>query len=189
MAPWQATFAGVESLLQSHLARRLRAAVQHGARSVRLGVRILGVSAGLAVSANNSADLAAVLVNDPLAIRTGDPRYVRLEEFFERYRCPGPQNVEAYLRAADYYELDYRLLPALSVRETTCGLLETQNNRWGYRAGRKRFPSVVAGIYYVARQLAEGPAYRGKTLAGKLHAYNPRPGYPSEVERIIRQIE
>ena len=143
---------------------------------------MLGAGAVLALCVNDTASLPAL---DPVA----NPRFARLERFFGRYNCPIPQHVTDYLRAADRYGLDYRLLPALSIRETHCGLQESGNNRWGYHPGRQTFPSIEAGIDYVARQLAENPVYKGKTLPGKLYTYNPREAYPEEVRRIMRQIK
>jgi hypothetical protein len=125
---------------------------------------------------------------EPLSVTT-DPRAGRLAAFFEAYHCPKPHYVQDYLRAADTYGLDYRLLPAISVRETTCGQAETRNNRWGYHPGRQRFDSIAEGIDFVARQLSENRPYAGKTLREKLFVYNPRRAYPTEVEKIMRQIE
>jgi hypothetical protein len=140
--------------------------------------------AALVLCAKSTANLPEILER-----HAPDPRFARLERFFRRYRCPMPQPVADYLRAADGYGLDYRLLPAVSIRETLCGVQETRNNRWGYHPGRQSFPSIEAGVDYVARQLAENPAYKGKTLRDKLFTYNPRPAYPEEVQRIMRQIE
>ena len=119
-----------------------------------------------------------------------DPRVSRLEHFFRHYNCPQPYHVEDYLRASDGYRLDYRLLPAISVRESLCGVAEQMtNNYWGYHPSSQSFPSVEAGIDYVARQLAQGWYYQGKTLEQKLFSYNPREAYPAEVLSIMRQIE
>lgn len=118
-----------------------------------------------------------------------DLRAKRLSVFFKAHHCPKPHYVEDYLQAADRYGLDYRLLPAISLRETTCGLAETNNNRWGYHPGRQSFSSVQAGIDFLARQLSTKPPYAGKTLDKKLWTYNPIPAYPEEVRRIMRQIE
>jgi len=127
------------------------------------------------------------------AVRTApshtDARAERLAAFFAAYNCPPPHYVEDYLRAADRYGLDYRLLPAISVRETTCGSTEVNNNRWGYHPGRQSFPSVRTGIEFLARQLALNPPYAGKALKDKLWTYNPKPAYPDEVQRIMRRIE
>jgi hypothetical protein len=68
-------------------------------------------------------------------------------------------------------------------------MAEKNNNRWGYHPGRQTFRSIDAGIDFLARQLAENPPYVGKSLNEKLFTYNPRPAYPAEVERMMRQIE
>ena len=158
-------------------------ATQPIAVALRRGTRTLSAATALALCANTSAILPAPVPPDPKA------RLVRLERFFVHYNCPAPRHVTEYVKAADRYGLDYRLLPALSIRETQCGRQETGNNRWGYHPGRQTFPSIEAGIDYVARQLAENPYYQGKTLSDKLFTYNPRPAYPDEVQRIMRQIE
>ena len=142
------------------------------------------VAAGLAVSA-----VSAVDVTPATSVPQSDPRIARLDHFFAHYNCPLPYHVDDYLRAADSYEIDYRLLPAISVRETTCGLWEQQNNRWGYHSGHQSFDSVEDGIYFLAHRLANGYFYRGKSLEEKLFTYNPRQRYPEEIRRIMRQIE
>ncbi len=124
-----------------------------------------------------------------IAVAAPDPRIARLERFFHVYHCPAPYHVSDYLRAADDYQLDYRLLPAISIRETLCGVEETQNNLWGFRNGQVGFPSVEDGIEFLAHRLAEHVYYKGKTLQQKLFTYNPLPAYPGEVTRIMSQIE
>lgn len=118
-----------------------------------------------------------------------DSRAEKLRIFFNTYRCPAPLHVEDYLRAADTYGIDYRLLPALSVRESTCGRHERDNNRWGWNSARTGFETVGSGIEFIARQLARGRSYRGKTLEQKLRAYNPIPIYAAEVMKLMREIE
>jgi hypothetical protein len=149
--------------------------------------RRIGITfAGMALAVASTADMAP-----PIAVLAPpDPRVTRLERFFRHYNCPTPYHVSDYLRASDGYNLDYRLLPAISVRESQCGLWEQmENNHWGYHPDRQSFSSVEAGIDYVARQLARNPYYRGKSLPEKLFVYNPRRAYPTEVQRIMSQIE
>ncbi len=119
-----------------------------------------------------------------------DPRFVRLEKFFNYYRCDAPHHTSEYLRAADTYGLDYRFLPAISIRETSCGKgAKQENNFWGFHPGRQRFSSVAVGIDFLAHRVMQHPAYKGKSLRDKLFTYNPFPHYPDEVERIMHQIE
>ena len=126
---------------------------------------------------------------DVLPASAADQRPEKLQAFFNAYHCPGPLHIGEYLRAADTYAIDYRLLPALSVRESTCGRHERMNNRWGWDSARRGFASVSRGIEFVARQLANGRSYRGKTLDEKLRTYNPNPRYPGEIKRLMREID
>ena len=136
----------------------------------------LGVAACAAVASDNTLPVT-------------DPRGVKLEAFFKTYDCPAPLHVEEYLRAADSHSLDYRLLPAISLVESTCGAYQRLNNRWGWDSVQSGFASVPAGIEYISAQLAENPNYKGKTVKQKLFTYNPYPHYVRQVERLMRQIE
>jgi hypothetical protein len=159
--------------------------------TLSLGVRSLGVATTcLVLIATSTADAPVPRVKPiPVLASKPDPRIVRLGKLFRTYNCPEPHHIPEYLSAADGYGLDYRLLPAVSIRETLCGTMEKENNRWGYHQGRQTFPSIEAGIDFMARQLAENPLYKGKTLQEKLYTYNPRPAYPDEVERIMRRAD
>jgi len=156
---------------------------------LELLVRSLGVMGlGFALCASTTADVP-LLMPRPVAIAKPDLRGARLERFFKAYGCPSPHHVAEYLQAADDYRLDYRLLPAVSIRETLCGVGAWQNNRWGYHPGEQTFPSVAIGIDFMGRVLTEGAFYKGKTLEQKLLTYNHRAAYTDEVKSIMRQIE
>jgi hypothetical protein len=132
---------------------------------------------------------AAVAGDNTLPVPYSDPRSERLEAFFKAYDCPAPLHVDEYLRAADSHALDYRLLPAISLVESTCGAFEKMNNRWGWASAQSGFPSVPDGIEYITAQLAENPRYKGKTVPEKLFTYNPYPQYVRQVQRLMQQIE
>ena len=153
-------------------------------RHISLGYRALrwlGLWA-LTVSAHASVT--------PDSLRVGaDPRPAKLETFFQSFGCPAPYHVKEYLGAADAYAIDYRLLPAISVLESTCGLYQRENNRWGWASARKGFASFRAGLEYIAHQLAEGRYYKDKTLGEKVRMYNPRPQYARQLESLMRKID
>jgi hypothetical protein len=128
----------------------------------------------------------AVTENPPLL---RDNRYDRLETFFQSFGCPTPHYVNEYLGAADSYAIDYRLLPAISVLESTCGLYQRLNNRWGWDSARKGFSSFRAGLQYIARQLSEGRFYKNKSLDEKVRMYNPNPQYARQVKKLMLKID
>jgi len=144
-------------------------------RCVRAAV--LGVIACAAVASDNTLP--------PVA----DPRSARLEAFFKAYDCPAPLHIDEYLRAADSHAVHYRLLPAISLVESTCGAFEKMNNRWGWDSVQTGFPSVPEGIEFITTQLAENPHYKGKSLEQKLFTYNPYRHYVREVKRLMQEIE
>lgn len=118
-----------------------------------------------------------------------DLRVVKLETFFTSYGCPTPHHAIDYVRAADTYRVDYRVLPAISLLESTCGEYGRMNNHWGWNSALDGFESVPEGIAFVTSQLAEGPPYRDKALDEKLFAYNPKRHYVRQVKLLMTRIE
>lgn len=115
-------------------------------------------------------------------------RASKLESFFESHHCPHPFYTTDYLRAADTYHLDYRLLPAISIIESKCGEYRRWNNRWGWSAARG-FSTVRAGIDFIASRLAESDFYRDKSTEEKLLVYNSSPRYTRVVKQLMGEIE
>ena len=69
-----------------------------------------------------------------------DPRLETLRTFFRNADCPAEKYAAAFLEAADYNELDWRLLPSLSYVESTGGKAARYNNLFGWDSGRAHFP-------------------------------------------------
>jgi hypothetical protein len=135
-----------------------------------------------------AVELARAAHAPPVPPQSPDERGLKLQAFFESYGCPAPYHVEDYLREADKNAIDYRLLPAISVRESTCGRHARLNNHWGWDSARSGFSSVKAGIHYLARTLALGPRYKDKTVDAKLKTYNPLVQYVAEVKHLMEEI-
>jgi hypothetical protein len=157
---------------------------------------LVGPVAGVLLFASATADatvdrrpsIAPILAKPVIDLGT-DARIGRLEKFFALYNCPAPLYVADYLRVADRNNLDYRLLPAISIRETQCGIHGKGNNWLGFHPDDVSFATPLAGIEFVGHRVAEHPYYKGKNLQQKLFTYNPFPAYPGEVQRLMRQIE
>jgi hypothetical protein len=116
-----------------------------------------------------------------------DARLDRLDAFLEGR--PAHAFAAEFLAAADKYDLDWRLLPALCVIETSGGKhVRARNNWFGWRSGHARFRSIHQAIETVAYNLGCGDRYRGKSTTAKLRAYNRRRGYPAKVRRTMLRI-
>lgn len=118
-----------------------------------------------------------------------DPRLKKLERFFADRDCPLRESAADFLEAADRNDLDWRLLPSISMVESSGGKDYRNNNVFGWDSCRESFSSVGEGIHYVASQLANSKLYRHKNLDGKLRTYNSNPGYPHRVKAFMRVMD
>ena len=121
-------------------------------------------------------------------VKQNDPRLWRLEKFFSDRDCPLRDVAKDFLIAADQNHLDWRLLPSISFIESSGGKDYRNNNVFGWDSCKERFPSVRAGIHYVAAQLGKSKRYKGKDLDSKLQTYNPVPEYCQRVKAVMRSI-
>jgi hypothetical protein len=117
-----------------------------------------------------------------------DPRLETLRKFFRNADCPAEKYAAAFLEAADFNELDWRLLPSLSFIESSGGKSARHNNLFGWDSGRAQFPSPIAGIHAVGYRLSHSDLYRDKELDKLLATYNPDIEYGRKVKSVMRRI-
>src|ERR1035438_4078455 len=124
----------------------------------------------------------------PAPEHRNDPRLETLRTFFRNGDCPAAEFAAAFLEAADYNELDWRLLPSLSYVESTGGKSARHNNLFGWDSGRAHFPSPIAGIHAVGYHLSHSDKYRDKELDKLLRTYNPKAEYARKVKSVMQRI-
>ena len=117
-----------------------------------------------------------------------DPRLIRIQQYFGEKDCPAREFAADFIVAADSLDLDWRLLPSISMIESTGGKAQRNNNMFGWDNCNIRFSSTRAGIYAVAEHLANSPLYREKDLDDVLWTYNPRPDYAHRVKAVMREL-
>jgi hypothetical protein len=117
-----------------------------------------------------------------------DPRLLRIQEFFAMRECPAHAYAADFVIAADQNDLDWRLLPSISMVESTGGKESKNNNIFGWDNANKRFRTKREGIYRVAARLKSSPFYRNKDVAGILRTYNPRVEYTARVRAVMNQL-
>ena len=140
------------------------------------------------VSVPAPLSLCEWLQNAPPPDQRTDSRLDVLRAFFQDAGCPAAAYAEAFLEAADDYNLDWRLLPSLSWVESTGGKTARNNNFFGWNSGRTQFPTPAAGIHLVGYQLSHSGLYRSKSLDRLLITYNPDPDYVQLVKSVMRRI-
>lgn len=117
-----------------------------------------------------------------------DPRLLILQEFFEHRGSPIDHLAKDFLLAADHYQLDWRLLPSISVVESGGGKDFKNNNIFGWDNGRQKFTSVRAGIHAVAERLSRSKLYKNKDLDEILATYNPSAEYSALVKSVMARL-
>ena len=127
----------------------------------------------------------------PAPVRQTDPqadtRLLKLQKFF--HNCPLREASVDFIEAADRYDLDWRLLPSISLVESGGGKVFKNNNVLGWDSGNRRFRSVRAGIRAVAARIATSALYRDKSLDEVLATYNPDPAYAVRVKSVMQKMD
>jgi|SRR5579875_3782794 len=129
-----------------------------------------------------------VTPRQPLTAPNPDPRIIRLKKFFARLHCPVLELADDFVHAADENQLDWRLLPSISVIESGGGKAYRNNNVFGWNNGQQLFPSIRAGIHTVAFKLGKSPLYEHRDSVGKLRLYNPNEDYVNSVVQVMNRI-
>ncbi|MDD5590051.1 MAG: hypothetical protein PHQ47_02665 [Candidatus Portnoybacteria bacterium] len=128
------------------------------------------------------------------AIQTIDQRAEQIDSFFQGKKMPLAGFGKKFVEEADRNGIDWRLMPAISVRESGGGKQACGNNPFGWASCRINFKSTEEAIEVVAWNLGgnnpqTSSYYEGNTEQ-KLWSYNGsvNPCYPGEVLSIMEQI-
>jgi len=122
-----------------------------------------------------------------------DNRTQILKEYFQQFNSPLAEYAEEFVGAADAYELDWRLLPAISGVESTYGKFIPQNsyNAYGWNNGAYTFQSWEDSIWTVTKALKEKYVNRGANTVdkiGRIYA-PPSPFWAGKVKGIMAKID
>lgn len=122
--------------------------------------------------------------------------------FFEKYNAPLEGYGMKFAVEAKKNGIDWRLLPAIAMRETTggkqaCKNPKAPNNNFGWGSCKIGFESVDKSIEHISKTLSgnnpNAKYYKdGMTSDQILKKYNPDsivPGYSKQVVKIMKMIE
>lgn len=136
-----------------------------------------------------------VCVNEPEVTADVMVRGARLDAYFAKRDMPLAGYGAEFVIAADKYNLDWRLLPAIGVRESSGGKHLMNNNPFGWGSAKIPFKNFDEAIVEVTKHLAgEYPStakyYKDRTLEKKLWYYNGSvmPAYTGEVIGIMNKF-
>jgi hypothetical protein len=123
-----------------------------------------------------------------------------IDAFFASYDAPLEGYGIKFVTEADKNNIDWRLLPAIAMRESTGGksaCKSVSNSVFGYGSCKLGFKSIDESIEIVSRSLGgnnpnTANSYAGKTTTQILKKYNPDsiiPGYSKQVVKLMKMID
>ena len=121
----------------------------------------------------------------------------KINGFFKSRNMPLEGTGMTFVLVAEKYGLDWRLLPAISVRESSGGKQACGYNPFGWGSCKlHNFGSYEQAIESLGKNLGganpkTSAYYAGKSTMEKLYYYNGTvlPTYPAEVAEIMNMIE
>jgi len=122
-----------------------------------------------------------------------DNRNQILKEYLGQFNSPLADYAQEFVEAADAYDLDWRLLPAITGVESTYGKFIPKNsyNAYGWNNGAYAFQSWEDSIWTVTKALKEKYLNRGANTVekiGRIYA-PPSPFWAGKVKRIMAKID
>ena len=120
-----------------------------------------------------------------------------INTYFKERSMPLNGTGMTFVLVAEKYGLDWRLLPAIGIRESSGGKAACGYNPFGWGSCKlSNFSSYEQAIEALGKNLGGGNPktaryYAGNTTKEKLHYYNGTvlPSYPDEVLAIMKKIE
>jgi hypothetical protein len=125
----------------------------------------LFASPALGQTATNTAVFSGVLKSSCLLTDGPDYRVEKLSIFLKNENSPLTGYADEMVEAADNYNLDWRLVPAITGVESSFGKRIPYNsyNAYGWNNGDFRFNSWSESIWHVSKTLKERYINRGAT--------------------------
>lgn len=112
-----------------------------------------------------------------------------VRNYLSRRNSPLAQYAEEIVKAATQYGIDYRLVPAISIIESSGGIHTFRTyNAWGW--GKRNFSSWEEGIWEVSKGLGNYYA-KGLTTPQKISVYYCPPSaseWARKVSYVMREI-
>ena len=120
----------------------------------------------------------------------------KIDAYFAKRNMPLEGFGVKMVKAAEDNNLDWRLLPAIAIKESTGGKFACHNNPFGWGSCKIKFKDFDTAIETVARNVGGNNPntdhyYKDKTTREKLHHYNNSvvPTYTAEIFEFMELIE
>jgi len=152
------------------------------------------------ISKNKMDNIMLVLLTNTEKIKNmvekEDSRAQKIDKYFAERSMPLEGQGKHFVKIADKYDLDWRLLPAIAVRESSGGKHLLNNNPFGWGSCKIAFKNFDEAIEVVGMNLSGNNPntaryYADNSVKEKLYYYNGTviPTYPDEVIFIMSMFE
>jgi hypothetical protein len=140
------------------------------------------------------AGTSAILKNEAeLALTKQNQRVKQLEAFLDKYDSPLAPYAQTFVATADEYQIDWKLVPAITGVESTFGKHIPYNsyNAYGWANGKYSFSSWEESIEKVTKTLKEKYYNRGLDNPYKIGPVYAPPSntWAGKVNRFMNEIE
>lgn len=138
------------------------------------------------------APSARLTTDSSIEHQKSDIRVVALENIFKKYNSPLVTQAQTYVKYADKYNVDWKLLPAISGLESSFGvyLLPETHNAYGWGGGYIYFKDWEDGIDTINKSLRED--YMDKWKAKNVWEIGPiyaeSPTWSVRVDNFMNEI-
>lgn len=126
-----------------------------------------------------------------------ESRILAVSAFLDSYKCGSSlddfNTATEFVNEADKNGIDYRILPAIWIMESSCGKHQLVQNGFGFMkaggqaAGLRPFNSTDDAISYISHALTM-PPYASKSLPDVILTYNHSYTYLEEFTRLTGEI-
>lgn len=127
---------------------------------------------------------------------TNEEKAAKIRAYFSKYNLPLKDYGEKFVEISHYCDIDWALLPAIGMQESTGGKFMRNNNPFGWGSARIPFKDFneaieVVGGHLCGKYESTDQYYKDKTTAQKLWYYNGSVNrrYPGEVMAIMNKIK
>lgn len=124
-----------------------------------------------------------------------EERAKRIDAYFAKRKMPLSGYGAQFVEVSSKCEIDWRLLPAIGVRESSGGKFQFNNNPFGWGSAKIKFKDFEEAIEKVSDHLCgmnpnTARYYKDRTTYERLWYYNGTviPSYPKEVMDIMDMI-
>ncbi|MCF7834239.1 MAG: hypothetical protein K9L98_03170 [Candidatus Pacebacteria bacterium] len=132
-----------------------------------------------------------------IKVKTLEAQAQAIDDYFKSYDLPFHGIGKSMVESSEKYGLDWRLLPAIAMRESTGGKFACKKatfNAFGWGSCKINFDSHEEAVETVAKNLGgQNPRtamhYAGKDTKEILLAYNPPSIIPNYVPQVMKIME